>query len=97
MGAGVAVGTGLAILLFVILELLNTSIRRASDITKSLDIRPLATLPRFETPQTRRRRRIWQVVFFLIIVVTVPAILWGVDQFYMPLDQIFTKVMERLS
>ena len=96
MGAGVAVGTGLAVLLFVVLELLNQSIRRPADIVRGIEVTPLATLPRFETTGSRRRRRLLQIISAVVTVVVVLGGLWAVDQYYRPLDQIFAQIVDRL-
>ncbi|WP_298976275.1 lipopolysaccharide biosynthesis [uncultured Roseobacter sp.] len=96
MSSGVAAGMGLAGGLFVLLELLNLSIRRPTDITKVLGITPLATLPRFESQADRRRRRTLQLLTLAAVIVAVPTSLWLVDTYYMPLDVLFEKVRERL-
>ncbi len=94
---GVGVGAALAVGFFLLLELLNTKVRRAADITKALNITPLATVPRFETLKDRRRRRIGQIATLAVVLVAVPAALWAVDTFYMPLDALFEKVADRLT
>ena len=96
IGLGVAVGLGLAGGIFVLLEVLNQSIRRPTDIARALNITPLATIPRFETSADRRWRRTAQLATLAVVVVAVPASLWAVDTYYMPLDQLFEKVMNRL-
>ncbi len=96
MSTGAAAGLGLAAGLFVLLELLNLSIRRPVDITKVLGITPLATLPRFESQADRRRRRTLQLLTLAAVIVAVPTSLWLVDTYYMPLDVLFEKVRERL-
>lgn len=95
-GMGVAAGLGLAAGFFLLLELLNQSIRRPQDIQKKLSITPLAVLPRLETPRRRTARRLLQVATVLVVLVTVPAALWAVDTYYMPLDLLFERVRDRL-
>lgn len=94
MGAGV--GLGLAGGLFVLLELLNQSIRRPSDIVSALDITPLATIPHIESDVKRRLRRMTQAAVLLIIIVGVLISLWAVDTYYLPLDLIFEKFKDRV-
>lgn len=96
-GLGVIAGLGLAGGLFVLLEILNTSIRRPGDIVNSLKITPLATIPRFEVVGDRRRRRVIQIVLFLIVLIVVPASMWAIDTYYMPLDELVRKVIARLT
>lgn len=96
IGMGLAAGLGLAGGLFVLLELLNQTIRRPAEITRSLEITPLAVVPRFETAADRRKRRFIQLATMCVVVILVPASLWVIDTRYMPLDQLFEKVVERL-
>lgn len=97
MAMGVGGGMALAGGLFVLLELLNTTIRRPADITRALNITPLATVPRFETLADRRRRRTMQLATLVVIIIAVPTSLWAVDTYYMPLDLLFEKVINRLT
>ncbi|MEL6417082.1 MAG: lipopolysaccharide biosynthesis [Pseudomonadota bacterium] len=95
-GLGVAVGIGLAAGLFLLLEVLNQSIRRPVDITSGLNITPLATLPRLETEAHRRWRRVVQIATLVVVIVAVPASLWAIDTYYMPLDLLFERIRDRL-
>lgn len=97
MGAGAAGGVVLAGGLFMLLEMLNMTIRRPADIKRALNITPLATVPRFETQADRRRRRWVQFAMLAVVVIAVPSSLWLVDTYYMPLDVLFEKVMNRLT
>lgn len=97
MAMGVGVGLALAGGLFVLLELLNQTIRRPIDITRTLNITPLATVPRFETLADQRWRRTVQVATLGVVIIAVPTSLWAVDTYYMPLDIIFEKVINRLT
>lgn len=93
---GIVAGMGMAGGFFVLLELLNQSVRRPSDIVRKLEITPLATIPRIETINQKRWRRVWQVSASLVVLAAVPTILWGVDTYVMPLDIILEKVKDRL-
>ena len=96
--AGMGIGAGLALAagLFMLLEFLNQSVRRPEDIVAALDITPLATLPLMETAAHRRWRRAAQLATLAIVIVSVPATLWAVDTYYMPLDLLYEKLMERI-
>lgn len=96
VGLGVIAGLGLAGTLFVLLELLNQTIRRPTEITRALSITPLAVVPRFETIADRRQRRFVQLAIMCVVVIVVPTSLWAVDTYYMPLDQLFAKVVGQL-
>lgn len=94
-GMGVVVGSGLAVGFFILLELLNTKIRRPADITNALQIVPLGTIPRFESSASRRKRRRTQIVLLLIVMVAVPTILWAIDTYYLPLEELLDKIITR--
>ncbi len=95
-GMGAAVGLGLAAGLFLLLELLNQSIRHPSEIASSLNITPLATVPRIETIARRRWRRFVQLLVFVLMLLGVPAILWAIDTYYLPLDLLLERVKDRI-
>lgn len=91
---GTAGGLGLAIGFVVLLELMNTSIRRSQDIVRQLDITPLGTLPYIRTRQERIGRRLLILFLLVSVVGTIVGGLWGIDQFVMPLDQVMEKLIE---
>jgi uncharacterized protein involved in exopolysaccharide biosynthesis len=94
LGAGGGLGLGLALVL--LLELLNGSVRRPADIVRGLEITPLATLPFVRTAAEIRARRLRLAAVVLAVMVGIPAALWAVDRFYMPLGRIGTQIAERL-
>lgn len=96
MALGVAAGLGLAAGLFFLLELLNQSIRRPVDIERMLEITPLATVPMIESQARRRMRRLLQILMLLVVVVGVPAALWAIDSYYLPLDLIIENIQDKL-
>jgi len=93
----IGVGVGLAGGFFLLLEMLNQTVRRPTDIVKHLGITPLATIPRIETIGQKRWRRGLQIAASLVVMASVPLILWAIDSYFMPLDLLFEKVMNRLT
>jgi uncharacterized protein involved in exopolysaccharide biosynthesis len=93
VGAGIALGLGVILLM----ELLNTAIRRPQDLTAKLGIAPFATLPLMRTPGQLRRRRAIIVGVFALVILAVPAGLWAVDTYYRPLDLLLNQLMNRLG
>ncbi len=93
---GTAGGLALAIGFVVLLELMNTSIRRSQDIVRQLDITPFGTLPYIRTRQERVRRRLLLLFLLVAVVGGILGGLWGIDQFVMPLDQVMEKLIERV-
>jgi polysaccharide chain length determinant protein (PEP-CTERM system associated) len=94
---GVAAGLGLAGGLFVLLELLNRSIRRPAELTARLGITPLSTIPYIESLARKRTRQAMQIAAILVVLVGVPAALWSIDAYYMPLDMLADRILDRFG
>lgn len=92
---GVA-GVGLAAALFVLFELLNQKVRRPAEITRSLGIEPLVSIPYIQTRTERLTQLSLRVAAILIVVVGLPALLWSIDSFYMPLDMLAGEMLNRI-
>ncbi|MEO1317351.1 MAG: Wzz/FepE/Etk N-terminal domain-containing protein [Pseudomonadota bacterium] len=93
--AGFGGGIAAAFALIILAELMNQSIRTASDLERTLNLRPVVTIPYIETVQ-EVRRRIWRVrLITLFLLVVVPLSLYIVDQFYVPLELLFERFLER--
>ncbi|MEE9389201.1 MAG: GNVR domain-containing protein [Paracoccaceae bacterium] len=93
---GIAIGAALGMALVVFLELLDSSIRRPSEITTHLGITPLVTIPYIQTPMELVIRRATIIGVFAVLVIGVPATLFAVHQYYMPLDLIYDRIAEKL-
>ncbi len=94
---GIGLGLGSAAGFFLLLELLNRTIRRPVELTAALGITPIATIPFIESKSRRIVRRSFKV---LAIVLTIVAILGGiyvVDNYYMPIELIVQKVIRRVG
>lgn len=96
-GGGMFVGTGLAFAFFALTELLNRSIRRPVDLIRGIGVQPLATLPYIEDKGVRRRRVILKALLLLAILVAIPVAAWAVHTYYLPLDLIADKVINKLG
>jgi len=93
--SGFASGVAAAFALIIFAELMNQSVRTASDLERTLNLRPVVTIPYIETEQ-EVRRRVWKIrIVTLIVLVVVPTALYTIDQFYMPLELMVEKVLER--
>jgi uncharacterized protein involved in exopolysaccharide biosynthesis len=96
-GGGVFVGTALAAAFFGLGELLNRTIRRPIDLSRALGVQPLVTIPFLEEETARRRRRILKTIFTIAMLIAVPAALWAVHTFYLPLDLLIEDLMARVG
>lgn len=92
--AGLAAGLGLVVLLDLIL---NNSIRRPIELTNRLGIEPFATIPYIATRAEIRRRRLKAAFGFALVAVGIPAALYAVHYYYLPLDLIISKVATRFG
>jgi uncharacterized protein involved in exopolysaccharide biosynthesis len=95
--AGIGAGFALGIGLIVLLELLNTAVRRPVDLTAKLGITAFATLPFVRTRWEIRRRRLVIGLAFVLAVVAIPAGLFWVNAEVTPLDLLFGRVLDRIS
>ena len=94
---GVAGGFFAALGLVMLLELLNRSIRRPADLISGLGLQPFATIPYIQTSQDIRRKRLSSIAVVLMILVAVPAVLYAVHYYYLPLDFLLMRVAEELG
>jgi polysaccharide chain length determinant protein (PEP-CTERM system associated) len=95
--AGVLAGFALAAGLFVLLELLNTAIRRPKELTTALGITPFAVLSYIETDGERRRRRLLWTILIGGGLLAIAVALWAIQTYYLPLDLVITRVVEKLG
>jgi uncharacterized protein involved in exopolysaccharide biosynthesis len=93
VGGGLLMGLGLVVLL----ELMNSTLRRPEDLTRAFGITPFATLPYMRTRKQIIRRRAIIGLAFLGVLAIIPAGLWVIHTQYMPLDLFLEKVMRELG
>ncbi|MEO0566875.1 MAG: lipopolysaccharide biosynthesis [Pseudomonadota bacterium] len=91
--AGILAGLGLVALL----EFLNRSIRRPEDLVSRLGITPLATIPYIPTTGETMRRSAFRTTRLLIILLGIPAVLYALHVYYLPLDLLAERVMDRVG
>jgi uncharacterized protein involved in exopolysaccharide biosynthesis len=94
---GIGGGIGMAGGLFVLLELLNLTIRRPAEIESRFGIRPIAAIPYIESGQEQMWRRSFLLGALLMVIVGVPALMWYVHTNIMPLEIVVAKISARLG
>lgn len=94
---GFAGGVGLAFAVFVLLELLNNTIRRPVDLVNRLGAPAFGTVPYVQTPGEAAIRRGLVLGTVLIPVIGMCAGLYLIHSFYMPIDEFAGKVANRLG
>lgn len=92
-GAGGSVALGALLMLGA--ELRNQSVRTAGQIERRLDLRPLVTIPMIETKHDVRRRLLKRFAVILLIILAIAAALFLVDRFYLPIDLLLQKLLDR--
>jgi hypothetical protein len=88
---------GLAFALVVLLELLNRSIRRPVELTSRLDIQPFGTVPYIKSDGESRRKRFFLVLSLLFIAIAVPAFLYAVHYYYLPIDLLIDRLSDKIG
>ena len=97
MAAGGGMGLMLAFGYFMLLEILNRTVRRPYELINRFDISPIATIPYMESRSRRFARRAGLVVATLAVLTGVPAILFYIDSNYLPLEIIVQRGLQSLG
>lgn len=90
---GIVAGLGLILLL----EMLNNTARRPEDIIKRFGVTPLTTLPYTMTRGQRLRQRSAKLLLIVAILVGIPAMVYAVHIYYLPLDLIADRIMNKMG
>ncbi|WP_136637794.1 GumC family protein [Pseudooceanicola onchidii] len=96
-GGGTAIGILAGLALIVGLEFLNRTARRPVDIVNKLGITPIATIPYLRTRRQKVMRRASLVAMILIVMAVVPATIYALHTYYMPLDLLADRVMNKIG
>lgn len=91
VGGGLVLGGGLVFLL----EFLNRAIQRPADLTQRLGIAPFATVPYIRTRRETARRRAVIGLAFALALVGIPAALYALHVYYLPLDLLVDRLLDR--
>ncbi|MBA3908676.1 MAG: lipopolysaccharide biosynthesis protein [Rhodobacter sp.] len=91
---GFGVGVFLSGLLVLLLELLNRTIRRPSELVSALGITPFATIPYIESRADVRSRRMRLVWGSLGVAVVLPLLLLGIVVYVIPVDEVIAVLTE---
>lgn len=94
---GLAAGLALAAGFFMLLEMLNRTVRRPAELIARFDITPIATIPYMESRGHKIARRAGLVTAFLIVLIGVPAALWYIDTTYLPLEILVQKALSKVG
>jgi uncharacterized protein involved in exopolysaccharide biosynthesis len=93
----VAAGLGLGAALVLLLEFLNRSIQRPADLASRLGIATFGTIPYIRTRRQSGVRRGIITVALLTVMLGIPAALYAVHVFYLPMDLLIERAMEKVG
>ncbi|WP_428515113.1 GumC family protein [Roseovarius sp.] len=96
-GGGTAFGILAGIGLVFLIELLNRTARRPEDIVNRLGVRPLVVLPYARTRSEVFRKRLLKFTVYLAILVGLPAAVYMVHLYYLPLDLLADRAMNKIG
>lgn len=96
-GGGTLLGIAAGLALVFVIELLNTSIRRPEDLVSRFGISPFTTVPYIRTRQQLVMQRGLKILMSLAILIGAPALIYAVHTYYLPIDLVAEKVMNRLG
>jgi len=91
---GAALGLLLSLALVALLERLNQTIRRPQDLNARLGITPFATIPYLPTPAEAGLGRLRSAATWIAILGGIPAALYAVHAFYLPLDLLAARLSQ---
>jgi len=80
-----------------LIEMLNKSIRSGADLVASLNRHPLVSIPYVVTHSEIKRRGRRRKLLFILVIILGAVTLLAVHVFYMNLDILFIKVIDRLQ
>lgn len=92
---GSAMSIAIAAGIVFLVEILRPAIRSAAQMERQLDLRPVVTVPYVTTRSDRRLRAIRISAFLILIFVGVPAALYIIDQYVIPLELIGAIIAEK--
>ncbi len=96
-GGGMSLGIIAGVALVLLLEILNTTARRPEDIVSKLQITPLTTIPYIQTKGQRFKRRSIKLIIVLAILTGIPAVIFAVHTYYLPLDLLAEQAMNKIG
>lgn len=94
---GIFTGMALGIGTIILLELLNRSVRRPKDLIRTFGITPITTVPYMRTAHETVARRSMFLGLFLLSVIGIPALIYAVHVYYLPLDMILAKIAAKVG
>jgi len=96
-GAGAAAGIALGLGVVMLLELLNRSIRRPSEIVDRLGITPIAVLPYLRTDSEAAWRRTVLILIVCGLMLVLPVTIYFIHSLLVPLDGFANGILKQFG
>ncbi len=95
--AGVAGGVALAVGVFALLEILNSTIRRPAEMERLLNVTAFGTIPYMQTPGQAVFKRTFVVLAVMLPVLAIGVGLYLLHTYHTPIDLLVEKIADRLG
>ncbi len=92
---GSMMSLALAVGIAVLIEMLRPAIRSAAQMQQQLQLYPVVAIPYITTRSERRWRTTRIAVFLALILIGIPAALWAIQMYYLPLELIGARIAEK--
>ena len=96
-GGGVSFSIAAGLGLVLLLEMTKSTARRPEDLVRRFNIMPIATIPMIQTPRQVFLSRARRITIALLIIFGAPAAVWAIHTYYLPLDLMAEKAMNKLG
>ena len=96
IAAGTAASGGFGVLLMLLAEMINRSLRTARDMERQLDMRPIITVPYIRSTGEEVVRRWRSRLLIALVFIGGPLAIFAVDQYVLPLPLVVERVLEVL-
>jgi succinoglycan biosynthesis transport protein ExoP len=72
-------------------------VRRPEELQGALGITPFVTIPFIETTRSRVLRRSLRLATVMVVLFGIPASLWALHAYVMPLEQLSRQLLESVG
>lgn len=96
-GGGTMLGIAAGLALIALLEILNKKVRRPEDLVMQLGVTPLSTIPYIRTKGEQVRQVTGKLILTGFIVTAVPTAVYAVHVYYLPIDLLADRVMDKIG